>query len=243
MKILALGDPHGELPKNLDSIIKINKIEVIVCVGDIGFVPKKPWLKESWKNVRGKFMDNKYRDYINKIASFNLPFLTLRGDTYIQGGKITADRFLRKHKNVINKWTGKYTIKSQSFIFFDISFEPETMKESNKTKFFINKMRKNKSRELKLNKMLEEDKNSILIAHNPPYGYVDKAYNGKHVGSKIILNAIKKFPPKMVFCGHIHEAKGKAKIGKTIVYNLGSKGDYAVIDTNKNKLLKSNFLK
>ena len=54
MKILALGDPHSELPKNLDAIVKKNKIEVIVCVGDIGFVPQQPWLKESWKNVTEK---------------------------------------------------------------------------------------------------------------------------------------------------------------------------------------------
>ena len=47
MKILALGDLHGTLPKNLDSIVKRNKIEVIVCVGDIPFSPKKHWLEES----------------------------------------------------------------------------------------------------------------------------------------------------------------------------------------------------
>jgi len=33
MKILAIGNPHGKLPKNLDSIIKKNKIEIIICVG------------------------------------------------------------------------------------------------------------------------------------------------------------------------------------------------------------------
>lgn len=230
MKILALGDPHGKLPKNLNLIIKKNKVEAIVCVGDIGFVPKKPWLEKSWKNVRGKFMDNKYKDYVEKLASFSLPFLTLRGDTYIQGGKKIADKFLRKHKNVINKWTGKYKFKEQTFIFFDISFESETIKESNKVSFFINKMRRNKRREIKLNKLLKENPNSILITHNPPYGILDKAYDGKHVGSKIILKAIKNHSPKILLCGHIHEARGKARIGKTIVYNLGSHGDYKVLN-------------
>lgn len=242
MKVLALGDPHGKLPKNLDFLVRRNKIELIICVGDIGFIPKKPWLEESWKNVRGKFMDNKYRDYVNKIASFNLPFLTLRGDTYIRGGKKIADKFLRKHKNVINKWTGKYKVNGQNFIFFDVSFEPETMKESNRTKFFVDKMRRNKNRESKLNKLLKENPDSILIAHNPPYGYADRTYNGKHVGSKILLKAIKKYQPKLVLCGHIHEAKGKAKIEKIIIYNLGSHGDYVIIDIDKNKILKSNFL-
>ncbi len=243
MRILAIGDPHGKLPKNLDFLIKKNKIDVIVCTGDIGFVPKKPWLKESWKNIKESFMNKKYRDYVNKITSFNLPFLTLRGDTFIQGGKPFADKVLRKHKNVKNKFTGNIKIRKKNFIFFDVSFEPETMKEANKTKFFRNKMRRNRSREKRLNKLLKENPNSILICHNPPYGYLDKIHSGKHVGSKIVLEAIKKYQPKLVLCGHIHEAKGKAQIGKTKIYNLGSHGDYAIIDTDKNKILKSNFLK
>lgn len=241
MKILALGDPHSELPKDIDSIIKKNKIEIIVCVGDIGFVPPKPWIKESWKGITEKFMNQKYKNYVDKIASFDLPILILRGDTFIRGGKPFADKVLRKPKNVINKFTGKYRVNRQDFILFDVSFEPETMKETNKTKFFKDKMRRNKNRRSKLNKLLKENPDSILICHNPPYGYVDKAYNGKHVGSNILLKAIKKYQPKLVLCGHIHEAKGNAKIGKTPVYNLGSHGDYAIFEVNeKIKLIKSN---
>ncbi len=81
----------------------------------------------------------------------------------------------------------------------------------------------------------------ILICHQPPYGILDKVsgkYNppkgwiGKHAGSKIILDYIKKKQPRYVFCGHIHEAKGKAKIGKTEVYNVGHSGDYVLLDIN-----------
>jgi Icc-related predicted phosphoesterase len=73
----------------------------------------------------------------------------------------------------------------------------------------------------------------ILICHQPPYGFLDKvsgkygapkSYVGKHAGSKVILNYIKKTQPKYVFCGHIHEGEGKTKIGKTEVYNLGVAG-------------------
>jgi uncharacterized protein len=230
MKILALGDPHGELPKKLDLIVKKNKIETIICVGDIGFVPQKPWIKESWANVTEKFMNQKYENYVNKIASFGLPVLTLRGDTFIQGGKPFADKVFKKYKNVINKFTGKYEIKGKNFIFFDVSFEQGTMKEKNNTKFFKDKMRRNKNREAKLYKMLRENKNSILISHNPPYGVVDKIFNGKHVGSKILQRAIKKYQPMLVLCGHIHEAEGEGKIGKTKIYNLGSYGKYKILE-------------
>ena len=79
----------------------------------------------------------------------------------------------------------------------------------------------------------------ILLCHAPPYGCLDtvsgkygapKRFWGKHVGSRIILDYIKKNQPRYVFCGHIHEAKGKKKIGETEVYNLGVSGDYVLLE-------------
>lgn len=80
--------------------------------------------------------------------------------------------------------------------------------------------------------MLKESPKAILISHAPPYGHVDKIHSGKHVGSKILLKAIKRNKVKLVLCGHIHESKGKDKIGKTDVYNLGFDGDYRVFSLN-----------
>lgn len=73
----------------------------------------------------------------------------------------------------------------------------------------------------------------ILVCHQPPYGFLDKTNNpsapkewkGKHAGSKVILDWIRKEKPRYVFCGHIHEAKGKTKIGKTKIFNVGCCGD------------------
>jgi len=82
------------------------------------------------------------------------------------------------------------------------------------------------------------DKLEVLLCHQPPYGILDKVnfsgvpenWRGKNAGSKAILDYIKKKQPKYVLCGHIHEAKGMKKIGKTKVYNLGASGDYQIID-------------
>ena len=81
------------------------------------------------------------------------------------------------------------------------------------------------------------DKVDILVCHQPPYGILDKVtwkavpkhWLGKHAGSKIILDYIKKKKPRWVFCGHIHEGKGKKKIGKTEIYNMGCEGNYSII--------------
>ncbi|MCD4666320.1 hypothetical protein K8R47_00745 [archaeon] len=68
------------------------------------------------------------------------------------------------------------------------------------------------------------------MCHQPPYGILDKVgtdYNppknwiGLHAGSKSILKYIKSNSPGYVFCGHIHESKGKKKFNKTEIYNLG----------------------
>ena len=72
----------------------------------------------------------------------------------------------------------------------------------------------------------------ILVCHQPPYGLLDKVtfkgapkhWQGKHAGSKTILEYIGKKQPQYVFCGHIHEGEGKARVGRTEVYNLGVGG-------------------
>jgi len=82
------------------------------------------------------------------------------------------------------------------------------------------------------------DKIDILVSHQPPYGILDKitwkkapkSRLGKRLGSKIVLDYVKKKQPKYVFCGHVHEGRGKKKVGKTVVVNAGADGDYFIVD-------------
>ena len=116
--------------------------------------------------------------------------------------------------------------------FNDICWHKEY---NNKDKKKIAKARKQTA---KAKHILKNFKNlDILVCHQPPYGYLDetnhpsapKEWKGKHAGSKVILDYIKKEQPKHVFCGHIHESEGEAKIGKSLVYNLGVAG-HKIID-------------
>ncbi len=79
----------------------------------------------------------------------------------------------------------------------------------------------------------------ILLCHQPPLGVLDKVtarfapkpWQGKHAGSKVIFDYVRREQPGYVFCGHIHEARGHAKIGASEVYNLGDAG-YKMIEIN-----------
>ncbi|MDR1101958.1 MAG: metallophosphoesterase family protein [Clostridiales bacterium] len=59
----------------------------------------------------------------------------------------------------------------------------------------------------------------IIVAHNPPFGAVDKVPSGANVGSHSIADWITKNAPKIWLCGHVHESFGESKIGETLVLN------------------------
>lgn len=71
---------------------------------------------------------------------------------------------------------------------------------------------------------------AVLIAHAPPKGYQDEIPGGIHVGSTAIAHMLPKFA--VVVCGHIHEARGIAHSGNTIIVNPGpaSLGNAAVLE-------------
>jgi Icc-related predicted phosphoesterase len=66
----------------------------------------------------------------------------------------------------------------------------------------------------------------ILICHAPPYNTsLDQIRDGLHAGSKSVRAFIEHYQPEYLFCGHIHEAEGRAEhIGRTFAQNVGKKG-------------------
>jgi Icc-related predicted phosphoesterase len=230
MKILAIGDPHGKLPRNLDNIISKKKIDLLVCVGDVPPVPRafrkgeinyfpKDFLKKS---------NMLFKDIVKKLCSYKKPVLILRGNMYLTGSrdKLTKKIF-SSHKNLIYKKTGKVEIDGKEFILFDMSFEPHMYRtqDSWMRKQFISA----KKRGIKINKLMKITESPVIISHAPPFGYLDKTVKGKR-GSKILLKLIRKHKPELVLCGHIHESKGIVKIGRTTVINLGCCGNYKVLE-------------
>lgn len=80
----------------------------------------------------------------------------------------------------------------------------------------------------------------ILLSHLPPLGKLDLSvrFGMDHIGSKRLLDAVKKYQPRVVICGHSHIWGGFAsRIGQTQIVNVASPdrdrsyGHYALIDT------------
>jgi len=75
----------------------------------------------------------------------------------------------------------------------------------------------------------------ILVSHHPPKDTkIDRLYSGKHIGSLSVRRFIEEKKPSIVFCGHVHEARGTDRIGETILVNPGPArhGHYALADFN-----------
>ncbi|MEM3674658.1 MAG: metallophosphoesterase [Candidatus Methanomethyliaceae archaeon] len=73
---------------------------------------------------------------------------------------------------------------------------------------------------------------ALLVTHNPPLGsVVDLTRGGTHVGSRALRDLLLRLSPRVMQCGHIHEARGKELIGRTIVFNPGPamRGNYAIV--------------
>lgn len=63
---------------------------------------------------------------------------------------------------------------------------------------------------------------TILLSHQPPRGTrCDRVLRLKHVGSRAIRRLVEDWQPDLVLCGHIHEARGRDTIGRSVVINPG----------------------
>lgn len=68
-----------------------------------------------------------------------------------------------------------------------------------------------------------ETEEIILVSHSPPRNMsVDFTHSGEHVGSVKVRKFVENVQPKLVLCGHIHEASGVDHVGRTVVVNPGS---------------------
>ncbi|HEX6989383.1 MAG TPA: metallophosphoesterase [Bacillota bacterium] len=61
----------------------------------------------------------------------------------------------------------------------------------------------------------------VLVTHAPPWGVCDRSRSGRPGGSRAVRAAVAAHRPRLVVCGHIHEAAGWERLGASVVVNCG----------------------
>ncbi len=68
---------------------------------------------------------------------------------------------------------------------------------------------------------MQVDKNTVLLAHVPPFGTsADSPVPGVHIGSKSLRAFVEQKQPSAVVCGHCHQSEGEELLGKTKVIKV-----------------------
>lgn len=79
---------------------------------------------------------------------------------------------------------------------------------------------------------------TLLIAHPPPWGCLDRVKGKYHAGCKSLEMVIRRCQPALLICGHIHEDAGMACLGKTLIVNcaMGPACEGAIINIHNNRV-------
>jgi Icc-related predicted phosphoesterase len=254
MKVLAIGDPHGDLDKV--KRIPTSDVDLILLTGDLGSASLMR--KMAFENVERQKQGLEKREF--SPTQRKKAFM----EAYTSTMKIV--RYLAKFAPVYTIFgnvesSNAETRKESKEIGLTLPFLTDDLKEIDgiriinnrlvnlngvrigglqyfvdtnwvqnfKPKDYRKRMKKSKKQTDKAREVLSRfGEVDILLHHQPPYGYLDKVgsmapkhWQGKHAGSKLILDYIQRKQPRYAFCGHIHEGEGMRRIGRTEVYNLG----------------------
>ena len=269
MKILAIGDFHGKFPRKFEKLIKREKIDLVVSNGDFfPFIYRKLWFKhcyhtnvDLWEVIgRKKYLELVKKDLqggegaLKKLNALSVPVITVIGNLDYTSLQDSYDerpsRGDLRRQNLLGPILKKYrNIKRfdySYFLFGDYVFigayggsSPGQVKS---------KAYKRYRKKLDLLFKKFKGKKVIFVSHNVPYNTkLDKIsmkahthVRGKHYGSKLIRRVISRWKPLVHIGGHIHEGRGKDKLGKTICVNPGAahEGHAAIIDLSNGVKVK-----
>jgi Icc-related predicted phosphoesterase len=197
-----------------------------------------------------------------KIDSLNRPFIFVFGNgddgwyrypftSHLPKLKKSLAKFLQALKNSKDITYKKGRVGNINFIGFggymdiDAYFDRKTFPEAADRKRYGARMRRRLKSKKNLFSRLRKVKGAkVFVFHYPPKGVFDiikdkkdNPMNGKSAGIGFFRDAIRKYKPRLVLCGHMHEYQGAKKLSGSIVINSGDaeKGKYAVVEIPEGK--------
>jgi Icc-related predicted phosphoesterase len=206
MKVLATADFHGSLEASKRTALKANNIgaDAVVVCGDITHFGSP---KDAEK-------------VLSPLTALKLPVLYVPGNCDPPSLIENAECLHGKCQTI-----GTYSFVGAGSIPVDrVHPSPLDVSEEEILEALTQGL-----------KQCQSQRSIIVVAHSPPlYTKLDLAYFGGHVGSSSLRRFIEQTRPTVVFCGHIHEARGIDYIGETLIANTGAArhGYYVVADFN-----------
>ena len=245
MKILAIGDMHGNLDalKSVGEDVGLWKPDLVVFSGDI--IPGED-REEEWQNASeegrhpdpDKLSGNQARDrdilrtFVDIISAFQGTVRIIPGhvdapyNLFLQEMLSRRDRYphvLPVHHNFIN--TGR------DFVL--VGFGGEITEGDRDDEVLVRFPQW--ELEYWLDAVQHLSQEPVLLTHVPPRAERIDLVDGEHVGSDFLRRLIEEIKPIYAFCGHAHGAQGMEEIGDTLVINPGAltHGHYAILNTRK----------
>lgn len=249
MRLLAIGDFHGKVPKRLKKFCKKNKIDYILSSGDFMDVTKTRRLlifkylnqKKEWWEIIGL---KKAKEIIKKeikttkkalkiLDSINIPIYIIPGNAEplnkTRFGQDTYYNLIKPHKNFIDAHKKIIFINNYQILGFGgYGPKPETTVKIYGKKFTKKMKIRIEKKKQKLHKLFKKinPERTIFFIHDAPYNtkldvvrYPSSPAKGKHVGDSILRKFIEKYQPFLCICGHMHEYQNYCFIGRTLVVN------------------------
>ncbi len=195
MKIACISDIHGNISRNIFSMLLNERPDLIVIAGDI-------------TNFGGKQHAYAVLSTLSQICNKILAV----------PGNCDREDVLELLEEIGISLHGRAVISGE-IAFFGAGASPPTPFS---TPFEISE-EEIKSLLEKAYAQCANVRIKIMVTHSPPYGILDRIASGEHVGSKAIREFLEeKEDIGYLICGHIHEASGAERFGNTLVINPGT---------------------
>jgi Icc-related predicted phosphoesterase len=196
LKVFVTSDFHGSLDASKATVTKAKKIQpdVIVILGDITHFGS---IKDAQKMM-------------TPLIDLGLPLLYVPGNCDpIELTKAEINGAICLHGKCHSEGDASFlgiggAPKSSFYSWFEMS-EAEIMDVLSQGA-----------------KQCQQNRWFVIVSHAPPKNTkADTSYIRTHAGSTSLRAFVEEKKPNIVFCGHIHEAKGIDHIDETIIVNPG----------------------
>lgn len=186
---------HGKLTKSILEIYKSDPESILIHSGDV--------------SLRGSLNEiEEFLEWYDALPFQNKIFIAGNHDFFFESGGDKVQNLLRNFKNNviylqdtgiqingINFWGSPVTPRFHNWAF-------------------------NRDEDIESHWKRIPENTDVLITHGPPYGILDTSLRGGSVGCPRLRETIMKIPNLKISCfGHIHEARGRQRIGEVEYVN------------------------